>query len=188
MVWVVTYLALFLAFWYGCVRASCVFNCFQWYLVAKTSSKISLQLLLLLWRKWSEPVDAFVLTYQHVRGKLQASTAWIASDSNCNWQREFFIDKVSKSGHSCCCLLRGAAMWTEQCWLSCTERTLLVIFRCRSRAGITFRTTDWRSTEECCACGPRFTLQFLQMLHFNCFLLCIWKRFFLYTFWKRHDS
>lgn len=58
------------------------------------------------------------------------------------------------------------------------KRTLLVIFRCRSRAGITFHTTDWRSTEECCACGPRFTLQFLQMLHFNCFLLCIWKRFF----------
>lgn len=116
------------------------------------------------------------------REELQASTAWIISDSNCNWQQEFSIDGVSKSRHSCCCLLRGAAMWTEQCWLLCSslalERTLLMFFRCSSRAGIAFRTTDWRSIEECCACRPRFTLLFLQMLYFNCFLLCMWKRLF----------
>lgn len=45
---------------------------------------------------------------------------------------------------------------------------------------IAFRTKDWRSIEECCACRPRFTLLFFQMLYFNpiCFLLCIWKRLF----------
>lgn len=41
--WVVAYLVLLSAFWYGCVHSSCVFSCFLWYLLAKTS-KISLAL------------------------------------------------------------------------------------------------------------------------------------------------
>lgn len=41
--WVVAYLVLLSAFWYGFVHSSCVFSCFLWYLLAKTS-KISLAL------------------------------------------------------------------------------------------------------------------------------------------------